>query len=122
MNGDSRADYAVIDWETNQLGIGIQTGGYKNCAPPNSAKLAAKICGTSNGATVTSPLLVKASGNSPAGVNQLQVWIDGKRQYVKWGDQLAKKFTLSAGTHRIAVVANDKYIGHAMAAVTVTAH
>ena len=122
MNGDSRADYAVIDWETNQLGIGIQTGGYKNCAPPNSAKLAAKICGTSNGATVTSPLLVKASGNSPAGVNQLQVWIDGKRQSVKWGDQLAKKFTLSAGTHRIAVVANDKYIGHATAAVTVTAH
>ena len=120
MDGDSRADYAVIDWYSNQLGVGIQTGGWKNCPPPRSANLAAKICGISNGATVSSPLLVKASGNSPAGVNQLQVWIDGKKQYTKWGDQLAKKFTLSSGKHRIAVVANDKYIGHATTAVSVT--
>jgi hypothetical protein len=120
LDGDSRTDYAVIDWFTNQLGIAIQTGGWKNCPPPNSAKLAAKICGISNGATVTSPLLLRASGNSPAGVNQLQVWIDGKKRYVKWGDQLAKRFTLSSGTHRIGVVANDKYIGHATKAVTVT--
>lgn len=120
MDGDSRADYAVIDWGNNQLGIAIQTGGNKNCPPPNSANLAAKICGIKDGATVTSPLLVKASGNSPAGVNQMQVWIDGKKQYVKWGDQLAKKFTLSTGKHRIAVVANDKFIGSAKTIVNVT--
>ena len=120
MDGDSRGDYAVIDWYTNQLDIGIQTGGWKNCAPPNSAKLAAKICGVSNGATVSSPVLLRAAGNSPAGVNQLQVWIDGKKQYVKWGDQVAKKFTLSAGQHRIAVVANDKYVGSATTAINVT--
>ena len=120
MDGDSRGDYAVIDWFTNQLDIGIQTGGWKNCAPPNSAKLAAKICGVSNGATVSSPVLLRAAGNSPAGVNQLQVWIDGKKQYVKWGDQVAKKFTLSAGQHRIAVVANDKYVGSATTAINVT--
>ncbi len=122
MDGDSRADYAVIDWFTNQLGVGIQTGGWKNCPPPNSANLAAKICGVANGATVSSPLLVRASGNSPAGVNQLQVWIDGKKRYVKWGDQLSKRFTLSAGSHRIAVVANDKYIGHASKVINVTVH
>lgn len=120
LDGDSRADYAVIDWSTNQLGVGIQTGGYKNCPPPNSAKLAAKICGISDGATVTSPLLVRASGNSPAGVNQLQVWIDGKKKYVKWGDQLAKRFTLSSGKHRIAVAANDRFIGSSKAIVNVT--
>jgi FG-GAP-like repeat len=120
MDGDSRADYAVIDWGANQLGIGIQTGGWKNCTPPSSANLAAKICGISNGATVSSPLLVKASGNSPAGVNQLQVWIDGKKQYVKWGDQLSKRFTLAKGKHRISVVANDKFIGSAKTIVNVT--
>jgi hypothetical protein len=119
MDGDSRADYAVVDWY-NGLAVGIRTGGRKNCPPPNSANLAAKICGISNGAIVTSPLLVKASGNSPAGVNQLQVWIDGKKRYVKWRDQLAKQFILSSGKHRIAVVANDKYIGHATTAVNVT--
>jgi hypothetical protein len=85
----------------------------------SSANLAAKICGISNGATLRSPLLVKASGNSPAGVNQLQVSIDGKKQYVKWGDQLAKKFTLTSGRHRIAVVAYDEYIGPATTAVDV---
>jgi hypothetical protein len=119
MDGDSRADYAVINWSTSQLGIGIQTGGFKNCAPPSSAKLAAKICGIKDGATVTSPVLIRASGNSPAGVNQLQVWIDGTKRYVKWGDQLAKKFTLSPGKHRIAVTANDKYIGSAKTIVNV---
>jgi hypothetical protein len=120
MDGDSRADYAVIDWDTNLLGIGIQIGGLKNCPPPNSANLAAKICGIKDGATVTSPVLVKASGNSPAGVNQMQVWIDGKKQYIKWSDQLAKKFTLSTGKHRISVVANDKFIGSAKTIVNVT--
>jgi FG-GAP-like repeat len=119
MDGDSRADYAVIDWGANQLGIGIQTGGYKNCPPPSSVNLSAKICGIKDGATVTSPVLVRASGNSPAGVNQLQVWIDGKKRYVKWGDQLAKKFTLSSGKHRIAVAANDKFIGSAKTIVNV---
>ena len=120
MNGDSRADYAVINWSSSQLGIGIQTGGLKNCPPPSSANLAAKICGIKDGATVTSPVLVRASGNSPAGVNQLQVWIDGKKRYVKWADQLARKFTLSSGKHRIAVAANDKYVGSAKTVVNVT--
>lgn len=63
---------------------------------------------------------MKASGNSPAGVNQMQVWIDGKKKYVKWGDQLAKRFTLSSGKHRIAVAANDRFIGSAKAIVNVT--
>jgi hypothetical protein len=53
-------------------------------------------------------------------VNQLQVWIDYKKQYVKWGDQLSKKFTLSSGTHRISVVANDKFMGSAKSVVNVT--
>ena len=119
MDGDSRADFAFIDWY-NGLAVGIQTGGWKNCPPPGSAKLAAKICGISDGATVTSPVRVKASGNSPAGVNQMQIWIDGKKRYVKWGDQLSRSFTLSSGKHRISVSANDKYMGTAKTVVTVT--
>jgi len=61
-----------------------------------------------NRATAMSPVLLSASGNSPAGVNQLQVWIDGKKRYVKWGDQLAKKITLSPEKRRSAVVANEQ--------------
>lgn len=120
MDLDSRADYVVWDWNEAMLGVGIQTGGDENCPPPSSAYLAAKICGIANGATAASPVLVRASGNSPAGVTQLQVWIDGKKQYVKWGDQLARTFTLSPGAHRIVVVANDRYVGSAKTSVVVT--
>lgn len=119
MDGDSRPDFATVDWSNGQLGVGIQTGGYKICPPPNSAKLAAKICGITDGATVASPLLIRASGNSPVGVNQMQVWIDGKKQYVIWDDQLSHRFTLSAGMHRIGVIANDKYMGSAKTVVNV---
>jgi hypothetical protein len=119
MDGDSRPDYAVVNWDNSALGIGIQTGGYKICPPPSSANLAAKICGVSDGATVTSPLLIKASGNSPAGVNQMQVWIDGKKQYVIWDDQISRKFALSSGMHRIGIIANDKYMGSAKTVVNV---
>ena len=74
MDGDSRADFAFIDWY-NGLAIGIQTGGWKNCPPPSSANLAAKICGITDGATVTSPVRMKASGNSPAQLsNQLNLF------------------------------------------------
>jgi hypothetical protein len=52
---------------------------------------------------------VCASGNSPAGVVQLQVWIDGVKKAVRWHDQLANKFSLASGTHRITVIATDKY-------------
>lgn len=109
MDLDSRDDYVVTDWDGETIAVGVQTGGYKNCQPPNSANLAARICGISNGATVSSPLLVRASGNSPLGLAKLEVWIDGKKAYQKWDDQLAKRFTLSSGQHRITVVAVDGY-------------
>ena len=43
------------------------------------------------------------------GIKRLEVWIDGKKQIQRLNDQLARCFTLAPGTHRIAVVAVDKY-------------
>ena len=120
MDLDSRDDYVVSSWSGGGAMVALQTGGYKNCAPPNSAKLAAKICAPVTGSTAGSPVLIRAAGNSPAGVIQLQVWIDGVKKAVKWHDQLANKFSLSSGKHRIAVVATDKYLGTASTAVYVT--
>jgi len=62
---------------------------------------------------------VKASGNSPAGVQRLEVWIDGVKKYQKWNDQLAKKFALTAGSHKFTVVVVDLYKGTAKASVSV---
>jgi hypothetical protein len=50
----------------------------------------------------------------------LQVWIDGVKKAVKWHGQLAQKFNLSHGTHRVTVVATDKYMGTVKKSVSVT--
>ena len=105
---DSRDDYISDDGLGGTL-VALQTGGFKNCAPPSSTKLAAKICVPAAGSTANSPVLVRASGNSPAGVIQLQVWIDGVKKAVRWHDQLANKFSLGSGSHRITVIATDRY-------------
>jgi len=117
---DSRQDFVASDGLGGVVDVGLQTGGYKNCAPPSSAKLAAKICAPVSGSTAGSPVLVRASGNSPAGVVQLQIWIDGVKKAVRWHDQLANKFSLSSGTHRISVVASDKFLGTASSSINVT--
>jgi hypothetical protein len=119
LNLDSRDDY-IMGTAFSETLVSLQTGGSKSCKPPNSAVLAAKICTPAAGATVMSPVLVQAAGNSPAGVIQLQVWIDGVKQAVKWHDELSKKFSLPPGTHRITVVAADKYLGTAKRSINIT--
>jgi hypothetical protein len=119
MNLDSRHDLAISDWMGGGWSMNINTNAFTNCAPPSSANLAAKICGPANNASVASPVLVRASGNSPAGVQRLEVWVDGVKKYEKWNDQLAKRFSLAAGSHKITVIAVDLYKGTAKTSVTV---
>jgi FG-GAP-like repeat len=120
LNLDSRDDYILGDETFGGVAVALQTGGLKNCPPPSSASLAAKICTPASGSHSASPVLVRASGNSPAGVIQLQVWIDGVKKAVKWHGQVAQKFNLSHGTHRVTVVATDKYMGTVKKSVSVT--
>lgn len=119
LNLDSRHDLVVSETDNNAVYVGLNTSAYTNCAPPSSAKLAAKICAPASNATVSSPVLIKASGNSPAGVARLEVWVDGVKQYEKWNDQLAKRLMLSSGSHRVVVVAVDMYQGTAKSVITV---
>src|SRR5206468_11714602 len=109
LNLDSRHDIYQGTYLGSGVEVDLNSNAFTNCAPPNSANLAAKICGPANNASVASPVLVKASGNSPAGILRLEVWIDGHKQYQKYNDQVAKKFTLAAGSHHITVVAVDRY-------------
>jgi FG-GAP-like repeat len=118
-NLDSRHDIAWSSWFNEEIAVGTNTTGFKNCAPPTSAKLRVNICGPLGGSTVTGSALVKASGNSPAGIKRLEVWIDGVKKYEKWGDQINKRIAMSPGRHRVAVVAVDKYVGNTFAAVFV---
>lgn len=112
FNLDSRNDIAYPEFFPSGAEIvGIATSGYKNCGGLGSSKLAAKICAPASGATVTSPVLVSAAGNSPLGVQRLELWVDGKKVYQKLSDQLAHKITLSPGKHRIVIEAIGQYTG-----------
>src|SRR5262245_2165751 len=119
FNLDSRHDIGWSSWFNEEIVVGTNTSGFTNCRPPTSAKLRVNICGPLGGSTVTGSALVKASGNSPAGVKRLEVWVDGVKKYEKWNDQINKRIAMSPGRHRIAVVAVDKYVGHTWAAVYV---
>jgi hypothetical protein len=121
LNLDSRQDIVIPTYfPDGEAIVGLATNGYKTCPGLGSAKLGAKICAPINNATVSSPVLVTAAGNSPIGVKRLEVWIDGKKMYQKLGDHLNKRFALASGKHRIAVVAADQYLGTSTSAVYVT--
>ena len=112
LNLDSLTDMVVpVFFPEPSVLVFTQTGGYQNCPGVSSAKLNAKICAPANNASVGSSFLVTAGGNSPIGVKRLELWVDGKKVYQKLGDQMNKKITLTAGKHRVAVVAVDKHVG-----------
>ena len=96
--------------------IDINTTPVTNCQPPNSSILAAHICSPIAGASPAT-VVVKGSGNSPAGVQRLEVWIDGVKKTQSWSDQIRKTFTLAAGSHRVVLIAVDKYKGTAKSTV-----
>jgi hypothetical protein len=122
LNLDSRQDLVIPTYfpAPGEVIVGLVTNGSKNCAGLGSASLAAKICTPTSSATVTSPVLLRAAGNSPIGIKRLEIWVDGVKTYQKLGDQLAHKLTLSAGRHRITVIAVDKYVGTASTVEYVT--
>ncbi len=99
--------------------IALNTTPVTNCQPPNSSKLAAHICSPIAGASPKT-VVVKGSGNSPAGVQRLEVWIDGVKKGQSLSDQINKAFTLTTGSHRVALIAVDKYKGTAKSTVYVT--
>jgi hypothetical protein len=102
-------------------GIFSNTTPVTNCAPPNSSKLAARICSPLNGSkTATTSVTIRASGNSPAGVQRLEISIDGVKRADGWSDQIVKTYTLTAGNHRVAVVAVDMYKGTASTSANIT--
>jgi hypothetical protein len=117
---DSRHDFIQVNSLFGEVIVNLARSGFTNCTPPGSGAVNAKICLPANNATVASPVLVRASGNSQIGIGRLEIWIDGVKQTQRLNDQIARRFTLSPGTHRIAVVAVDKHRGTNVAARQVT--
>ncbi|HET9838844.1 MAG TPA: VCBS repeat-containing protein [Candidatus Angelobacter sp.] len=112
MDLDGRHDLVI---DANGLGesaslVDINSNGSVNCAPPPSGAIHAKLC-TPGSTTSSTTFTVRASGNSPVGVQRLELWVDGTKRAQILNDQLLKTLTLSAGTHSITIVAVDRYLG-----------
>lgn len=90
--------------------MALNSNGTVNCAPPPSGAIHAKLC-TPGTSTSSTTFTVRASGNSPVGIQRLELWVDGTKRAQILNDQLLKTLTLSAGTHSITIVAVDRYKG-----------
>lgn len=125
MNFDSRHDFgeASEDTQGDDLGgwlVFNNDNAQTNCPPPNSAKLAARICTPAANATVGPSLTIKGSGNSPAGVKRMELWVDGSKRFEEWNDQLLATISLTRGRHRIVVQAVDQDDSFSPSAIFVT--
>jgi hypothetical protein len=111
LNGDSRHDMVVTSRDAAQPGtfIFLNTSAPTNCSPPGSGTLAVNICSPANNANVPAQLTLRASGNSPAGVKRLELWVDGVKRTQHFSDQLRATVSLSPGAHHVTVVGVDLY-------------
>jgi hypothetical protein len=113
VNLDGRHDLIQTDWDFGQTDVvvGLNQNGTPNCAPPYSNILSARFC--SPGTKVSSTTFtVRAAGNSPSGIKRMELWVDGIKRGQLLDDQLRWTLTLSAGTHKLTIVAVDQYEGY----------
>jgi hypothetical protein len=73
----------------------------------NSVSPSVTICGPTDGATVSSPVLIVAGTTDANAVSFIQVYVDGSPQLTKTGGTLNDPVPMSAGTHRLTVQAKD---------------
>jgi hypothetical protein len=118
LNLDSRHDLIGASGFSSGLEVALNTNNTNNCPPPASDAIRAKICSPTS--TASTSFQVRASGNSPAGIGRLELWVDGNKRVQTLNDQLRFNLTLSPGTHRVVVVAVDRYIGSASTVRNIT--
>lgn len=74
------------------------------CSAPASPGV--HICAPASGATVASPVQIQASGTVTGTFARMEVWVDGVKKYSEAaGTTLNTTLSLSAGSHRFAVLA-----------------
>lgn len=120
LNGDGRHDLVVSSGTDGFAHILKNNNATVNCRPPSSARLGVHLCSPVGGQTTAKTFTVSASGNSPAGITRLELWVDGKKRTESIGDQLRSSVTVSSGRHRVAIVAVDP-TGTTTGAVSITA-
>jgi hypothetical protein len=74
-----------------------------SCSAPTSAGV--HICSPVAGSTVSSPVQVMATTTVTGTLASTQLWVDGAKKYSTASNSLNTSVSLSAGSHRFAVLA-----------------
>jgi phage tail tube protein FII len=113
---DSKGSY--VKSNVVNITVGGTTGG---CAAPNAPGV--NVCSPTQGATVSSPVTVTATGTGASGtVNHLELWIDGTKIAIYSGATMNASVALVAGSHAITVIEVDSkgnYVKSSVVNVTV---
>jgi hypothetical protein len=80
----------------------LDVGG-SSCSLPISAGV--HICSPAGGLTVHSPVQISAAGKVNGTLASMQVWVDGVKKYSVAASTVNTSLTVTAGTHRFAVLA-----------------
>jgi Big-like domain-containing protein/carboxypeptidase family protein/calcineurin-like phosphoesterase family protein len=81
-------------------------------APPSTCASGATIpsvtiCSPAPNATVTSPVPIAATAVATRSISTMELWVDGLKARQQYGPALNANVAMSAGTHRVTVVAVD---------------
>ena len=121
MDLDGRLDIITDEYIAWGVVVFRGTSAAVNCPTASSSDKNAFICQPDiNTTTTTSPVTIKASGNSPAGIQRLELWVDGFKVSQILNDQLKTTVAMSPGTHTITIVVVDKNLGYAKTSRSLT--
>jgi hypothetical protein len=121
LNRDSRHDLIVTSRGTPPGNSGftilmLNLNAAPNCPAPGSNTVSVAVCSITPS---TNAFTVKASGNSPNGVKRVEVWVDGTKRTEAFNDQINARVSVAGGTHRVTLVAVDRYDAVVKRATTV---
>lgn len=95
------------------------TGPTDVCQPDRTVDPSVTICSLQDGQTVTSPVRVQANAGAP--VYLTQIYVDGALRFTARSKDIETSITLSPGTHRLTVQAQDTQLGTFKKTIYVTA-
>jgi hypothetical protein len=95
------------------------TGPTDVCKPDRTVDPSVTICSLHDGQTVTSPVRVQANSANP--VTFTQIYVDGALRFTARSKDIDTSVTLTPGTHRLTVQAQDNVLGIYKKTIYVTA-
>ncbi len=103
--GSHKITVLATGWDSSlqSKSFTLNVGGSSSCSIPTSAGV--HVCSPANGSTVSSPVSVQAAGKVTGTLAHMELYVDGVKKFTSATSTLNTTLTLTAGSHRFAVLA-----------------